>query len=75
MKKDERQKYKKWRFDLKECEAHINLVEKQDDKGYATAYLNVLLPDGRWVVFSIDANHRIPLFKEAEGKYADGEIQ
>ena len=62
MKKKE--KYERWQFSLDECKTTINIITNSEDKGYGTAFLNIHLPDGRWLVFKIDEDHRVPLFKE-----------
>ena len=59
-----KQKYKKSQFTLEECETQINIIEKSDDKGYGMAFLNVKLPDGRWLVFTTDKAHRVPIYKK-----------
>jgi len=58
--------YERWQFSLDECKTQINIIEKSDDKGYATAFLNVHLPDGRWLVFEMSEEHRVPLYKKEE---------
>ena len=67
MPKKKRERYERQKFDLKECEANINIIEKADDKRFGTAFLNVKLPDGRWVTFEMVDCYRVPLFKEEEG--------
>jgi len=61
---DKRKKYKRNQFTLDECKTQINIIEKSDDPGHACAFLNVHLPDGRWLVFTTDRENRIPLFKK-----------
>jgi len=66
MTKKKREKYERCQFDLKECEAQINIIEKEDDKGFATAFLNITLPDGRWVTFKMPDCQRVSIYKEKE---------
>lgn len=61
-----KEKYERDQFSLEECKTKINIIpSKEKGEGYATAYLNVHLPDGRWLVFSIDEDHRVPIYKES----------
>jgi len=60
--RQKKQKYNKNKFSLKECEAHINVVSRGEEE--ATAFLNIQLPDGRWAVFEVHPDCKIPLFKE-----------
>jgi hypothetical protein len=50
-------------FHLSECDAEIDLYE-QNKSGYGTAFLNVKLPDGRWIAFKSVENVRIPMYKD-----------
>lgn len=64
-KKKKKVKYERWQFTLDECKTQINIIEsKEKGEGYATAFLNVHLPDGRWLVFTVDEAHRVPLYKD-----------
>jgi len=65
-KKKKRERYERWQFSLDECKTQINIIEKSADPGYATAFLNVHLPDGRWLVFSMAEQHRVPIYKETK---------
>jgi len=59
-----REKYERWQFSLDECKTQINIIGKgREDPGYATAFLNVTLPDGRWICFKIADDMRVPLYK------------
>ena len=63
-----RKKYERLEFDLEECKASINIIEKESEKGYGTAYLNITLPDGRWVSFKMPDCYRVPLYKKEASK-------
>jgi len=58
-------KYERTRFDLEECKVTIDIQPNPKDVSYGTAYLNIKLPDGRWLVFEVAHNYRVPLFEEA----------
>lgn len=60
------EKYERNQFNLSECKAHINIIDASQSKGkgYATAFLNIQLPDGRWVTFEMVDAERVPLYKE-----------
>lgn len=66
MVKQKKEKYERWQFTLDECKTQINIIEKSDDKKFAVAFLNVKLPDGRWLVFKTDDATRVPLYKDEE---------
>jgi len=68
MTKTKREQFERYQFTLDECKTQINIIPTSDDKGYATAFLNVHLPDGRWLVFKTDAATRIPLYKRETKK-------
>jgi hypothetical protein len=58
--------YERWQFDLQECKVNINIIKSdRKGKGFATAFLNLKLPDGRWITFEIVEADRVPLYKEA----------
>jgi hypothetical protein len=58
-----KQRYRKNRFDLSECKVEINIVQNSNDKDFGTAFLNVTLPDGRWIPFRAAEESRVPLLK------------
>jgi hypothetical protein len=63
--KKKRQKYEKSTFNLSECKAIIQIIPSgKADPGYGTAFLDILLPDGRWVVFKHVEDSRVPIYKE-----------
>jgi len=57
-------KYERWQFSLDECKSQINIVQSQVKDEYGTAFLNLQLPDGRWLTFKIDNATRVPIYKE-----------
>lgn len=65
MRKQKKEEYERYQFSLDECKATINIISKgKNDPGYATAFLNIRLPDGRWVSFKMADDYRVPLYKE-----------
>jgi len=59
-----REKYDRDRFKLLECEAFIDIFPKgKEDPGFATAFLNIRLPDGRWLPFKMAEGARTCLYK------------
>ena len=67
MPKPKRVKYERYQFSLDECKATINIIEsKEKGVGFATAFLNIHLPDGRWLSFEIAKPYRVPLYKDRE---------
>lgn len=56
-------KYEKDTFNLSKCEASIHIVQI-DETDYGTAFLNVKLPDGRWIPFKQVEGSRVPLKRE-----------
>jgi hypothetical protein len=62
-----RQKYERSSFDLSECKATIQVIPSgKQDPGYGTVFLNIQLPDGRWVPFKQVEGSRVPIYKERE---------
>jgi len=61
-----RKKYERSRFDLAECKAEIMIIgaPKSKGRGYGVAFLNVTLPDGRWIPFKMQEACRVPMYKE-----------
>lgn len=59
-----RQKYEKTSFDLTECKCTIQIIPSgKCDLGFGVAFLNILLPDGRWIPFKQVEGSRIPIYK------------
>ncbi len=61
-------RYERDKFKLSECDADIQIIgdEHGPNRGYGTVFLNVTLPDGRWVSFRIIEGARIPLYRKIE---------
>jgi len=67
MPKPKRVKYERDQFNLDECKTNINIIPSPTKgKGFATAFLNIHLPDGRWLSFEIAEPYRVPLYKRVE---------
>lgn len=52
-----------YKFDLKDCEATIQLIESSEDRGYGTAFLNIKFPDGRWISFKSIEGMRVLMYE------------
>lgn len=57
-------KFKRDKFDLSECEATIQIVQNIGTTKHGTAFLNIRLPDGRWIPFKQVEGSRVPLKRE-----------
>ena len=67
--KKKSKKYEKSTFDLTECKATIQIIPSgKADPGYGTAFLNIQLPDGRWIPFKQSEGSRVPIYKREELK-------
>lgn len=56
-------KYARESFKLGECDACIQILPLgRQDPGFATAFLNIKFPDGRWIAFRISEGMRVPIY-------------
>lgn len=65
-KKVKKEEYEKQRFDLSECEVEISIVQNEDNPDFGTAFLNIRLPDKRWIPHCLNVDSRVPYVKNPE---------